>query len=76
MNKKIGYLLAVLGLLFACLMILTACGAPKLSTPIGLYLDVDTQTLSWQKVKGAAGYSVEVDRMRLSVQFGLTQPTT
>ena len=61
MNKKIGCLLAVLGLLFACLMILTACGTPKLSTPVGLYLDVDTQTLSWQKVKGAAGYSVEVD---------------
>lgn len=61
MNKKIGYLLAVLGLLFACLMILTACGTPKLSTPVGLYLDVETQTLSWQKVKGAAAYSVEVD---------------
>ena len=68
MNKKIGYLPAVLCLLFACLFLFTACGAPRLSAPIGLYVDMETQTLHWQKVKGASAYSVEVDGNTISTK--------
>lgn len=75
MNKKFGYLPAVLCLFFACLVLLTACGTPRLSAPIGLYVDMETQTLHWQKVKGAAAYSVEVDGNTISTkqnQFALS----
>ncbi len=68
MNKKFGYLPAVLGLLFACLLLMNACGTPRLSEPIGLYVDIDTQTLHWQKVKGASAYSVEVDGNTVSTK--------
>ena len=74
MNKKIGYLPVVLALLFACLLLLNSCGTPRLSQPIGLYVDMETQTLHWQKVKGAAAYSVEVDGNNISTkqnQFSL-----
>ncbi|MBR5601748.1 MAG: leucine-rich repeat protein, partial [Clostridia bacterium] len=76
MNKKFGYLLAVLGMLVACLLLLSACGTPRLSEPIGLYVDIDTQTLHWQKVKGASAYSVEVDGTAISTkqnQFSLAK---
>ena len=68
MNKKIGYLPVVLALLFACLLLLNSCGTPRLSKPIGLYVDMETQTLHWQKVKGAAAYSVEVDGNNISTK--------
>ncbi len=74
MNKKFGYLSAVLSLFFACLILLTACGTPRLSEPIGLYVDIETQTLHWQKVKGASAYSVEVNGNTISTkqnQFSL-----
>ena len=75
MNKKFGYLLAVLSLFSACLILLTACGTPRLSEPIGLYVDMDSQTLHWQKVKGASAYSVEINGNEISTkqnQFALS----
>lgn len=57
--KKIKILLIAICLLSLCALVLTSCGS-KLSTPRGLYLDEDTQTLKWNKVRGAHGYTIEI----------------
>lgn len=60
--KKIR-IFAILGCLIslfaAC--VFTACGAPKLSAPEGLYVVSDTLELRWDKVLYAVGYAVKVD---------------
>ncbi|MBO7341277.1 MAG: hypothetical protein J6U87_01215, partial [Clostridia bacterium] len=38
---------------------LVSCGS-KLSTPSGLRLDVETQTLTWNAVKGAKFYTIQI----------------
>ena len=46
-------------LLVLCVTMLTACKG-NLSAPSGLTLDVDTQTLRWNFVKGASFYTIRI----------------
>ena len=57
--KKVHTLLILIFILSLFILILTSCGA-RLSTPTGLHLDEDTQTLKWNNVKGAQGYTLTI----------------
>ena len=57
--KKIYVKIMLMLLLVLCITMLTACN-DTLSTPSGLTLDVDTQTLRWNYVKGAAYYTIHI----------------
>lgn len=57
--KKIYGLLIFICLLSLFALTLTSCGG-RLSTPSGLYVDEDTLTLKWNRVKGAQGYTIEI----------------
>ena len=57
--KNLKYILIFICLFALLALTLTSCSA-RLSTPRGLYLDEDTQTLKWNKVKGAHGYTIEI----------------
>lgn len=64
--KKIYALLILICLFSVLALTLTSCGH-KLSTPTGLFLDTDTQTLRWNKVRGAMGYTVEISGMETEI---------
>ena len=57
--KNFRYILISVCVLSLIVLGLASCGS-KLDTPSGLYLDVDTQTLSWTMVKGANYYTVRM----------------
>ena len=57
--KKLHNSLILIIVLSLFTLILASCGA-RLSTPSGLYLDEDTQTLKWNAVKGAQGYTLTI----------------
>lgn len=57
--KKLHVLLILICIFSLFALLLTSCGV-RLSTPSGLRLDADTQTLKWNKVKGAQGYTIEI----------------
>ena len=60
MKKKIGLMLTLLCILVLCLFVFTSCGV-KLSAPTGFKLNGDTLELSWNKVREATGYYIEID---------------
>lgn len=62
MKKLKGLLL--LGLVFCCFFALAGCGAPKLDTPTGLSVDMDTLTLEWKEVPNAVRYSIDLGGTR------------
>ena len=57
--KNLKYILIFICLFALLALTLTSCGG-RLSNPRGLHLDEDTQTLKWNKVKGAHGYTLEI----------------
>ena len=57
--KKIRLLLCAMLLCALSLMVMTACEA-GLDSPGEIVLDVETLTISWDKVPGALGYSVKI----------------
>jgi hypothetical protein len=57
--KKIRLIFVLICLLALCTLTLVSCGN-RLDSPSGFTLDLDTQTLSWQKVKDARFYTVEI----------------
>ncbi len=48
--KKISILLFSIVLLLLCALALSSCGS-RLNSPSGLNLEIETQTLKWNKVK-------------------------
>ena len=58
--KKFKVMLTVLCVSIACLLLLTACSS-KLSAPSTFRLDPDSLTLSWNKIRDAAAYTVTID---------------
>ncbi|MBQ9085372.1 MAG: leucine-rich repeat protein, partial [Clostridia bacterium] len=64
--KKLRVLLTVCVLAFAMLA-LTSCGG-TLEAPSGFSFNEETQTLSWEKVEGAIGYSVIVGEKEKSTK--------
>ncbi|MBQ8389279.1 MAG: leucine-rich repeat protein [Clostridia bacterium] len=58
--KKLRVLLVVMCLVTLCLFCLSACGSSGIEKPSGFRLDVDTQTLHWDKVPGATAYTVTI----------------
>ena len=62
--KKILLCPIILCVLIGCIICLSSCG-DKLKTPSGFLMDTDTQTLSWDRVTGAVGYTVTIgDKVR------------
>ncbi|MBQ9116806.1 MAG: hypothetical protein IJY04_07255, partial [Clostridia bacterium] len=57
--KKTHFLLIFIFILSLFALTMSSCGA-RLSTPSGIHLDEDTQTLKWNKVKGAQGYTIQI----------------
>ena len=57
--KKIRLLLCAALICVLAFMLLTACDA-GLDSPGVIRFDADTQTISWEKVTGAFGYSVKI----------------
>ena len=60
MKKRFSVILA-LGILTLCALLVTSCSSGKLPEPGGFKLDETTLTLSWNKVKGAMSYIVQVE---------------
>lgn len=57
--KKIRFILVSMCLLALCAVMLVSCGS-ELKAPSGLYLDIETQTLHWNAVKGAKYYTIQI----------------
>jgi hypothetical protein len=57
--KRFCLLLSVISLFALCLVFLSSC-ATELEAPKNLKLDMATQTLSWKKSAGAAGYTIVI----------------
>lgn len=64
--KKIRVLLLFICLITLFTLAFTSCGI-RLSKPSGLHIDDDTQTLKWNRVKGAQGYTVEIVELGIEV---------
>ena len=47
--------------LFSALILLTGCGKPALSRPLGLKIDGDTLLLTWNEVEDSVGYTVRIN---------------
>ena len=60
MMKKIRTAVVLAAILLLSVLIFASCGGNYLSKPIGLNLDVETQTLRWSAVKGAKYYTVQI----------------
>lgn len=60
--KKLYVLLIFVCLFSVFAIMLTSCGQ-RLRTPTSLYLDEDTQTLKWNRVRGAQGYTVKIPEL-------------
>lgn len=58
--KKFSLICILIALLALCSLSLISCD-DNLNTPSGLYLDVETQTLRWNMVKGAKYYTVQIE---------------
>jgi len=58
--KKLRFTFILIALFALCALVLTSCDS-DLNTPSGLYLDVETQTLTWNAVKGAKFYTVQIE---------------
>ena len=58
--KKLRVLLIVICLITVGLFCLNSCGSSGIEKPSGFRLDMDTQTISWDKIPGAIGYSVTI----------------
>lgn len=54
-------LLVILSFIFGCLLLFAGCGKPQLTTPTNFQVDEATLQLSWDKVKGAKGYKIDVN---------------
>ena len=65
--KKISVLLIAVCLTVAAILTLSSC-EENLAAPTGFRFDEDTQTLSWEKVDGALGYSVVVGEKEKSTK--------
>lgn len=57
--KKLRAVFVAILLLSLCALALTGCNA-TLDTPAGLWLDIETQTLRWNPVKGARFYTIQI----------------
>ena len=57
--KKLRLIISLICLFTLLMLVLCSCGE-KLSKPSGLYIDSDTLTLSWNKVKGAKYYTIQI----------------
>ena len=60
MKKSIKILLA-LGILTLCALLVTSCSSGRLPEPDGFKLNEQTLTLTWNKVKGAMSYVVQIE---------------
>lgn len=72
--KKIRLLLCAVLLCVVAILTLTACGA-GLEKPDEIRLDMDTLTISWDKIPGAIGYSVvigEKEKVTRTNSYSLT----
>ncbi|MBR2611920.1 MAG: leucine-rich repeat domain-containing protein [Clostridia bacterium] len=58
--KRLHILLILVSLLMFCTLVFSSCQDNSLSKPSGLNLDVATQTLRWNAVKGAKYYTVTI----------------
>ena len=58
--KKIHISLILVTVLVLCALLFSSCQNNTLNKPSGLNLDVATQTLRWNMVKGASFYSIEI----------------
>ena len=65
--KKLSVLLIAVCLTVVCLLTLSSCDEP-LEAPGGFTFNEDTQTLYWEKVDGALGYSVLVGEKEKSTK--------
>ena len=61
--KKLRILFITVCMLAFCILALSSCGA-TLEAPGDFVFDEATQTLSWEKIDGAIGYSVLVGNGR------------
>lgn len=58
--KKLRTAIILISVLVLFTMIFTSCGNNRLTKPSGLNLDISTQTLRWNMVKGAKYYTVMI----------------
>lgn len=58
--RKLRFTFILIALLALCALTLVSCDS-GLNAPSGLYLDVETQTLRWNMVKGAKFYTVQIE---------------
>ena len=58
--KKLHISLVIIALLLLCAVVFTSCQDNSLNKPSGLNLDVSTQTLKWNFVKGARHYAISI----------------
>ena len=58
--KKLHISLILVTVLVLCALLFSSCQNNTLNKPSGLNLDVATQTLRWNMVKGASFYSIEI----------------
>ena len=59
--KKFFSVALALGILVLCVCLVTSCGSDKLSEPSGFKLNEQTLTLTWNKVKGAMSYTIQIE---------------
>ncbi len=58
--KKLHTAILLVSLLILVTLVFSSCGENNLTKPSGLNLDVETQTLRWNMVKGAKYYTVQI----------------
>ena len=63
--KKFCLLLNLISLCVVCLILMSSCAA-DLDAPKNLKLNEATQTLSWNKCKGASGYTILIGDVEVS----------
>ena len=63
--KKFCLLLSLISLCVVCLILMSSCAA-DLDAPKNLKLNEATQTLSWNKCKGASGYTILIGDVEVS----------
>ena len=59
--KKVYSVILALSILTLCVFLVTSCSSGKLPEPDGFTLNEQTLTLSWNKVRGAMSYTIQIE---------------